>query len=359
MWVTCVIFASIFNPRALGREVLKAFVTGATGFVGSHVAQLLEEQGADLRLLVRAGSRRENLAGLRADLVVGDLTDPALLRKGMEGCEAVFHLAADYRLWIRDPKAMYATNVDGTAAVIEAAQAAGVRRTVYCSSVATLGFGYDRTAVNEDTPVTVGEMIGHYKRSKYLAECKAVELAAKGAEVVIVNPSTPIGERDIKPTPTGRIVLDFLLGNFPAYMETGMNLVDVHDVARGHLLAFEKGRCGERYILGGENLTLKQILDILGELTDLPSPTMKVPHVVAMAFAAFDQTFNGYFRNREPRATIDEVRMGKKYMWVDSSKAERELGYTHGPARGALGRAARWFVKNGYASANVAICPSA
>jgi dihydroflavonol-4-reductase len=338
---------------------LKAFVTGATGFVGSHVARLLAERGADLRLLVRAGSRRENLAGLSADLVVGDLTDPASLRKGMEGCEAVFHLAADYRLWIRDPQAMYATNVDGTAAVIEAAQAAGVRRTVYCSSVATLGFGYDHKAVNEDTPVDVGELIGHYKRSKYLAERTVMELVAKGAEVVIVNPSTPIGEQDIKPTPTGRIVLDFLLGKFPAYMDTGMNLVDVHDVARGHLLAFEKGRRGERYIIGGENLTLKQILDILGELTGLPSPTMKVPHMVAMAFAALDQSFNGYLRNREPRATIDEVRMGKKFMWVDSAKAERELEYTHGPAREALARAARWFVEKGYAPENVAMCPSA
>ena len=319
---------------------MKAFVTGATGFVGSHVARLLAEQGADLRLLVRAGSRRENLAGLRADLVTGDLTDAASLRKGMEGCDAVFHVAADYRLWIRDPKPMYAANVDGTVAVIEAAQAAGVRRTVYCSSVATLGFG-------------------HYKRSKYLAERKAVELAAKGAEVVIVNPSTPVGEQDIKPTPTGRIVLDFLLGNFPAYMETGMNVVDVHDVARGHLLAFEKGMRGERYILGGENLTLKQVLDILGELTGLPSPTMKVPHSVAMAFAAFDQTFNGYLRKREPRATIEEVRMGKKFMWVDSGKAERELGYTHGEAREALHRAARWFVEKGYAPAYEAMCPTA
>ena len=247
---------------------------------------------------------------------------------------------------------MYAANVDGTVAVIEAAQAAGVRRTVYCSSVATLGFGYDRRAVNEDTPVDEAQMIGHYKRSKYLAERRAVELAAKGAEVVIVNPSTPIGEQDIKPTPTGRIVLDFLLGNFPAYMETGMNLVDVHDVARGHLLAFEKGRRGERYILGGENLTLKQILDMLAELTGLPSPRMKVPHSVAMAFAAFDQTFNGYLRNREPRATIEEVRMGKKFMWVDSAKAERELGYRHGPVREALDRAARWFVAQGYAPAS-------
>ncbi len=338
---------------------MKVFVTGATGFVGSHVARLLAEQGADLRLLVRAGSRRDNLAGLRADLVVGELTDPDSLRKGMQGCEAVFHLAADYRLWIRDPRPMYATNVDGTAAVLEAAQAAGVRRTVYCSSVATLGFGYDRRSVNEDTPVHEADMIGHYKRSKYLAERKAVEFAAKGAEVVIVNPSTPIGEQDIKPTPTGRIVLDFLRGNFPAYMETGMNLVDVRDVARGHLLAFERGRRGERYILGGENLTLKQILDILGDLTGLPSPTMKVPHSVALAFAAFDQTFNGYLRNREPRATMEEVRMGKKFMWVDSTKAERELGYKHGEVREALARAAAWFVAHGYASAYEAVCPSA
>lgn len=338
---------------------MRAFVTGATGFVGSHVARLLAEQGADLRLLVRAGSRRENLAGLPGDLVVGDLNDSASLRKGMEGCEAVFHMAADYRLWIRDPQPMYAANVDGTVAVIEAAQAAGVRRTVYCSSVATLGFGYDHKPVNEETPVNVDQMVGHYKRSKYLAERKAMEFAAKGAEVVIVNPSTPIGEQDIKPTPTGRIVLDFLLGNFPAYMETGMNLVDVHDVARGHLLAFEKGRRGERYILGGENLTLKQILDILGELTGLPSPTMKVPHAVAMAYAVFDQTFNGYIRNREPRATIDEVRMGRKFMWVDCAKAERELGYTHGPAREALRRAARWFVEKGYAPGSAAMCPSA
>jgi dihydroflavonol-4-reductase len=213
--------------------------------------------------------------------------------------------------------------------------------------------------VKEETPVNVDQMVGHYKRSKYLAERKAMEFAAKGAEVVIVNPSTPIGEQDIKPTPTGRIVLDFLLGNFPAYMETGMNLVDVHDVARGHLLAFEKGRRGERYILGGENLTLKQILDILGELTGLPSPTMKVPHAVAMAYAVFDQTFNGYIRNREPRATIDEVRMGRKFMWVDCAKAERELGYTHGPAREALRRAARWFVEKGYAPGSAAMCPSA
>ncbi|MDR3763814.1 MAG: NAD-dependent epimerase/dehydratase family protein [Acidobacteriota bacterium] len=329
---------------------MKAFVTGATGFVGSHVARLLAAQGADLRLLVRSTSRRENLEGLSADLVTGDLTDQDSLRRGMEGCDAVFHVAADYRFWVRDPQPMYATNVGGTEAVIRAAQQAGVPRTVYCSSVATLGFGYQRISVDEDTPVTEAGMIGHYKHSKYLAERKAVELAAAGAEVVIVNPSTPIGEMDIKPTPTGRIVLDFLRGNFPAYMETGMNLVDVHDVARGHLLAFEKGRRGERYILGGENVTLKQILDTLGEITGLPSPTMKVPHSVALAYAAFDQTFNGLLLHREPRATVEEVRMGKKYMWVSTAKAERELDYHPAPTRDALRRAAEWFVDKGYAA---------
>lgn len=328
---------------------MKAFVTGATGFVGSHVARLLAEEGFDLRLLVRSASRRDNLQGLAGELVVGDLNDQEALRRGMQGCEAVFHLAADYRLWTRDPQSMYRTNVDGTVNVIEAAQAAGVRRTVYCSSVATLGFGYQRQAVNEATPVSERDMIGHYKRSKFLAERKARELAAQGAEVVIVQPSTPVGERDIKPTPTGQIILDFLLGKFPGYTETGMNLVDVRDVARGHLLAFEHGRRGECYILGGENVTLKQLLDTLGELTGMKSPTMKVPYSIALIYAAFSEFFNGYLKNREPRATVEEVRMSQKFMWVDCAKAQRELGYRAAPARVALERAAHWFVENGYA----------
>ena len=258
----------------------------------------------------------------------GDLSDPASLRKGMEGCEAVFHLAADYRFWIREPQSMYATKVDGTVAVIEAARAAGVRRTVYCSSVATLGFSYDREPVNEETPVEIAGMIGHYKRSKYLAERKAVELATRGADVVIVNPSTPVGEQDIKPTPTGRIVLDFLLRNFPAYMETGMNLVDVHDWGDGHLLAFE-GDVAANAIFGGEDLTLKQILDILAELTGLPSPTMKVPHAVALAYAAFDQTFNGYLRDREPRAQLTRFHGEEIHVGGFHRKSRTELGCRH------------------------------
>jgi dihydroflavonol-4-reductase len=330
---------------------LKAFVTGATGFVGSHVARLLSEQGADLRLLVRAGSRQDNIAGLNAELVTGDLCNEASLRKGMEGCEFVFHVAADYRLFVRDPEPMYRANVDGTSAVIQAAEKAGVRRVIYTSSVATLGFGYEPVVVNEDTPVQEVDMVGHYKRSKFLAERRAQQLAEQGAPVIIVNPSTPVGEGDIKPTPTGTIVVDFLKKKFPAYVDTGLNIVDVHDVARGHLLAMTRGRPGERYVLGGENITLKQILDTLGELTGLPSPTVKVPHSVAIVSGFFDTLFTGYVMGKEPRVTVESARMGRKYMWVSSAKAERELGYVHGPAREALRRAAKWFADNGYAPA--------
>lgn len=328
---------------------MKVFVTGATGFVGSHVAQQLAEQGADLRLLVRSNSRRENISGLAADLFAGDLTNPESLRKGMDGCEFVFHVAADYRLWTKDPGPMYAANVEGTESVIKAAHEAGVRRVIYTSSVATMGFRTTAVSVDEQTPVSEAEMIGHYKRSKFLAEQRAVALARSGAPVIIVNPSTPIGEQDIKPTPTGRIVVDFLKKKFPAYVDTGLNLADVRDIARGHLLAMERGRNGERYILGGENMTLKQILDTLGEITGLPSPTVKVPHFVALTAAVVDTAFNGYLRGQEPRATVDSVRMGRKMMWVSSEKAERELGYTHGSARDALRRSCEWFAAHGYA----------
>lgn len=328
---------------------MKIFLTGATGFVGSHVARVLSDVGADLRLLVRATSRRENLEGLNADLVVGDLRDAASLRKGMEGCEVVFHVAADYRLWTRDPQEMYASNVGGTESLIRAAQEAGVRRIVYTSSVATMGFQHEAVAVNEDTPVSLEKMIGDYKRSKFMAEQKAVEAAREGVDIVIVNPSTPIGEQDIKPTPTGRIVVDFLKRKFPAYVDTGLNLVDVRECAQGHVAALERGRRGERYVLGGENLTLKQILDKLGGITGLPSPTIKVPYALAFATAVVDTAWTGMLMKREPRATIDAVRMGRKMMFVSSAKAERELGWKAGPVDAALTRAAEWFVQHGYA----------
>jgi len=283
--------------------------------------------------------------------VAGDLRDPASIEKALSGCDVVFHVAADYRLWVRDPAEMYRSNVEGTRSLLEAARKQGVRRVVYTSSVATMGFtsktNYGNVA-DEQSPVGIDDMIGHYKRSKFMAEQVAVEAARSGVDVVIVNPTTPIGERDIKPTPTGRIVVDFLKRKFPAYVETGLNLVDATECARGHVQALEKGRAGERYILGGENLTLKQILDRLGAITGLKSPTVKLPYFFALATGVVDEMVMGRLLGREPRATIDAVRMGRKMMFVSSAKAERELGWRTVPVEGALRRSVEWFRANGY-----------
>jgi dihydroflavonol-4-reductase len=353
---------------------LKAFVTGATGFLGSHVARVLAEQGAELRLLVRSTSDLRNLEGLNADRVTGDLRDAASIEKALSGCDVVFHVAADYRLWVRDPGQMYRSNVEGTRSLLEAARKQGVRRVVYTSSVATMGFisnhaaaelrsagrpgaavptqaraAHTSTVADESSPVALADMIGHYKRSKFMAEQVALEAARSGVDVVVVNPTTPIGERDIKPTPTGRIVVDFLKRKFPAYVETGLNLVDATECARGHVQALEKGRAGERYILGGENLTLKQILDRLAAITGLPSPTVKLPYIFALAAGVVDEMVTGRILGREPRATIDAVRMGRKMMFVSSAKAERELGWRTVPVDEALRRSVEWFRANGYA----------
>jgi dihydroflavonol-4-reductase len=325
-----------------------AFVTGATGFVGSHVAGVLAEQGADLRLLVRSSSDPRNIEGLRADRVTGDLRDPVSIERAMAGCDVVFHVAADYRLWVRDPEQMYRANVEGTRAVLEAARNNHVRRVVYTSSVATMGFTSNGHPADEDSPVSLGGMIGHYKRSKFMAEEVALEAGRGGMDVVVVNPSTPVGEQDVKPTPTGRIVVDFLKKKFPAYVDTGLNLVDVRECARGHVAALEKGRSGERYILGGENLTLKQILDKLASITGLPSPSLRVPYLLALATGVVDEVVTGRILGREPRATIDAVRMGRKKMFVSCEKAERELGWKVVPVDDALRRAAEWFRANGY-----------
>ena len=327
---------------------MKAFVTGATGFVGSHVAQVLTEKGAELRLLVRPSSNLKNIEGLNAERVIGDLRDPDSLEKAMSGCDAVFHVAADYRLWERDPEQMYKANVEGTRALLKAAKNSGVRRVVYTSSVATMGFTSNGHMADENSPVSLDNMIGPYKRSKFMAEQVAMEAGRKEMDVVTVNPTTPVGDHDIKPTPTGCIVVDFLKKKFPAYVDTGLNLVDVDECARGHLEAFEKGKSGERYILGGENLTLKQILDKLAAITGLPSPTIKVPYVVALATGVVDEVFTGRIMGKEPRATIDAVRMGKKKMFVTSAKAERELGWKQVPVDNALQRAVEWFQTNGY-----------
>jgi len=325
------------------------FLTGATGFIGSHVACVLADQGANLRLLVRPTSNQKNLEGLKAETATGDLRDPASLEKAMSGCDTVFHVAADYRFWLRDPNEMYRSNVEGTRAILEAARKNGVKSVVYTSSVATIGFTGNGRSADEDSPVSLADMIGHYKRSKFMAEQIALEAGRSGLRVITVNPTTPIGENDVKPTPTGRIVVDFLKGKFPAYVETGLNLVDAHECALGHIAALEKGKTGERYILGGQNLTLKQILDKLGAISGLPSPKIKVPYFVAYLAGAFDQTITGRLLGGEPRATIETVRMGKKKMWASSDKAERELGWKIVPADNALRRAVDWFRENGYA----------
>jgi dihydroflavonol-4-reductase len=326
-----------------------AFVTGATGFVGSHVARVLAQQGAELRLLVRSGSDLRNIQALKAERAIGDLRQAASLKKAMVGCDVVFHVAADYRLWIPDPDQMYRTNVEGTRAMLEAARENGVRRVIYTSSVATMGFTSNGHSANEDAPVSLDNMIGHYKQSKFMAEKIAIEAGRSGMDVVVVNPTTPVGERDIRPTPTGRIVLDFLKKKFPAYVDTGLNLVDVAECARGHVAALEMGRSGERYILGGENLTLKQILDKLAAITGLPSPRIRLPYLAALAAGVVDQVVTGHIRKREPRATIDAVRMGRKKMFVSSSKATRELGWKTVAVDDALRRAVEWFRANGYA----------
>lgn len=307
------------------------------------------EREIEIRALARPRSRTDNLDGLKIEVTQGDLLQPEGLRTALRGCDALVHVAADYRLWVPDPKNLYACNVDGTRSLLRIAREEGVPRVVYTSSVATMGFHSDGTVVNEDTPVSLANMIGHYKRSKFLAEQEAILAARAGQQVIILNPTTPIGSHDLKPTPTGQIIVDFLNRKFPAYVDTGLNLVDVREVAKTHVDALTRGRPGERYILGGENLTLKAILDKLSGLTGLRSPRYEVPHSVAMLFAFFDQTVTGRLRNKTPRATIEAVRMGKKKMFASSAKAEREIGFRVIPVTPALQSAIEWFRAHGYA----------
>jgi dihydroflavonol-4-reductase len=328
---------------------MKVFLTGSTGFVGSHVARAYAAQGVELRLLTRKTSNLAAIEGLSAETVVGDLRQPESLRSAIRGCDALVHVAADYRLWVRNPQEMYAANVEGTRELLRIAREEGVAKVVYTSSVATMGFKADGTIVDENTPVSLTDMIGHYKRSKFLGEQEAIKAAQSGQHVMILNPTTPIGPGDAKPTPTGRIIVDFLNKQFPAYVDTGLNLVDVSEVARMLVAALDRGTPGERYILGGENLTLKQILDRMSTITGLPSPKRKVPHAVAMTFAFFDENLTGKLRGKEPRATVEAVRMGKKMMFASSAKAERDLGFQVLPVYPALRAAIDWFVAHGYA----------
>jgi len=326
---------------------MKVFVTGGTGFVGCHIVRALLERGDAVRCLARASSPRDNLAGLDVEVVTGDLTDAAAIERFAAGCDAVFHCAADYRLYVPDPAAMFAANVDGTRNVLAAAEKAGAARIVYTSTVGALGLHDDGTPADETAPVSYARMIGPYKRSKFQAERVAEEFAARGVPVVIVNPSTPVGERDVKPTDTGKIVVDFLNGRIPAYVDTGLNLIDVRDCAQGHLLAAERGRVGEKYILGCRNLELREILEILARLTGLPAPRRRLPHWIPVAFAAVD-TLRARVFGGTPRVSYDAARLARHKMFFDASKAVRELGLPQAPVEDALGRAVDWFREHGY-----------
>ena len=329
---------------------MKTLVTGATGFLGSHVAWQLVERGEDVRVLARPSSDVRALEGLRAERFTGDLRDVASLERALEGVTRIYHVAADYRLWARHPREIYESNVSGTQNILEAARRAGVEKFVYTSTVATLAVPRTGELPNEETQSSVEEMIGHYKVSKFVAEQCALSAARSGLPVVIVNPTTPLGPGDWKPTPTGKIIVDFLNGRMPGYVDTGLNFVPVEDCARGHLLAAERGRVGERYILGGVNLTLKSMLDILARISGRRAPQWKIPHAMAYAAAWLDTAVSRML-GREPRIPLEGVRMARHKMFVDASKAGRELGFVPGPIEAAIQRAVDWYESNGYIAA--------
>jgi len=328
---------------------MKTLITGATGFVGSAVIRQLLHAGHTVRALVRPNSDRRNLPGLPVEIVTGDLNDRASLDHAITGCDTLFHVAADYRLWVPRPEEIYGTNVNGTLNIMHAAAKAGIERIVYTSSVATLGLTPDGSPADESTPVVYADMIGHYKRSKFLAEAEVQQLVDKhGLPVVIVNPSTPIGPRDIKPTPTGHMILNAASGRMPAYVDTGLNLVHVDDVAIGHLLAFKHGKIGQRYILGAHNMTLKEILTELAGITGNPGPRFRLPHNLILPIAYVSEAWARLIGDSEPLVTVDGVRLAKKTMFFSQEKAERELGFTTRPVIEALSDAVDWFRRNGY-----------
>ena len=322
-------------------------VTGASGFVGAAVVRALLAAGRKVRALLRPSSDRRNVEGLAIDVRLGSLTEPRALATALEGCGALYHVAADYRLWVRNPATMYAVNVDGTRSLMEAALAASVDRIVYTSSVATLGWRADGDAADETTPSTLADMVGHYKRSKFLAEAAVRDLVqTRALPAVIVNPSTPVGPRDVKPTPTGRIIVEAASGRMPAYVDTGLNLVHVDDVARGHLLAEDRGRVGERYILGGENLTLGDILALVAGIVGRKPPKVEVPAALVWPVAAIEEAL-GWLIGHEPFATREGLRMSRHKMFFSSAKAERELGYQSRPVGEGLADAVAWFRQAG------------
>lgn len=327
---------------------MSVLVTGGTGFIGSRVVRKLLERGETVRCLARKTSSPRNLEGLNVEVVLGDLQDAESLRSAVRGCETVYHVAADYRLWSRDPQQLYKSNVDGTRNLLQAAADAECSRIVYCSSVGALGIPKDGTPGTEETPVSLQDMVGHYKRSKFLAEQEALQAASRGVPVVIVNPSTPVGPNDVKPTETGRLITRFLNREMPGFVDTGLNLIDVDDVAEGHLLAAEKGRVGEKYILGHRNMTLREILETLAALTGRPAPRARIPYCLAMTVAQMNEFFLGTLLGKEPTIPVEGVKMARKHMFFDASKAVKELGLPQTPVEEALERAIRWFYDHGY-----------
>ncbi len=327
---------------------MKTFITGATGFIGASIVRELLRDGREVRALVRKGSDTSNLAGLDLELWQGDLRDSAGLMQGLKGCDVLYHAAADYRLWTREPAEMYRINVDGTVAVLEAALENGLARVVYTSSVGTLGNPGDGTPGNEATPVSLADMVGHYKKSKFLAEREAERFVARGLPLVIVNPSTPVGPLDIKPTPTGKIIVDFLNRRMPAYLDTGLNIIAVEDCARGHVLAEQKGQVGRKYILGNTNLTLREIFATLAGITGLPAPKVRLPYTPILLAAYINEGISK-ITGREPLIPLAGVQMAAKFMYFDPSRAVRDLGLPQTPIAEALQRAVEWFRQNGYA----------
>ena len=327
---------------------MKALVTGATGFVGGAVARALVRVGVEVRVLARPDSGLQNLTGLPVERMAGDLRDPASLRRALSGCRHLYHVAAHYALWAKDPSIFYDINVTGTKNVLEAARAVGIERTVYCSTIGAIGLPPGGKLGTEDTPVSLDQMAGHYKRSKYLAEQEVLTLAKQGLPVVIVNPSAPVGAGDVKPTPTGQVIVEFMKGRMPAYIETGMNIVDVDDVAMGHLLAMEKGRIGERYILGCKNLMLRDVFHILSTLTGIKIPSIKLPRLAILPLA-YANHWIANVTGIPPRIPLEGVKMAKYKMHYDCSKAIRELGIPQTPPEVALEKAVRWFRDHRYA----------
>ena len=327
---------------------MKTFVTGATGFIGASIVRELLKDGREVRALVRAGSDTSNLAGLDVEFQRGDLRDHASLLQGLKGCDVLYHAAADYRLWTRDPSEMYRVNVDGTVAILGAALENGLSRVVYTSSVGTLGNPGDGRPGTETTPVTLTDMVGHYKKSKFLAELEAEKFVSKGLPLVIVNPSTPVGPLDIKPTPTGKIIVDFLNRKMPAYLDTGLNIIAVEDCARGHIMAERKGRIGEKYILGNTNLTLRDIFGLLEEITGLSAPRVRLPYTPIL-LAAYVNEGIARLTGKEPLIPLAGVQMAAKFMYFDSSRAVQELGLPQSAPKDALQRAVDWFRMNNYA----------